>query len=182
MKVEECIKSRRSVRKFSEQNITNEIISEIVDLARFAPSWKNTQVTRYHVIKNAALKKKIAENCVLGFEFNAKTIMRSNALVVVSTISGVSGYEMDGSYSTSKKDRWEMFDAGIATQTFCLAAHSKGVGSVILGIFDENKIHEYISLPENETVACLIALGYPLGESKSAPPRKESWELLEIID
>ncbi len=57
----------------------------------------------------------------------------------------MSGYEHDGTFSTPQNDRWEVFDAGIATQTFCLAAHAKGVGSVILGIFDEEKIHQYVS-------------------------------------
>lgn len=182
MKIEECIKSRRSVRKYSEEEISNEVLSEIVDLARFSPSWKNTQVVRYHVVKNPDIKEKIAQNCVLGFEFNAKTIVRCKALVIVSVVTKISGYEKDGSYSTSQEDRWEMFDAGIANQTFCLAAHSKGVGSVILGVFDENKIRQYISLSENERVTNLIALGYPLEPAKSGPPRKEVSELLEIID
>lgn len=182
MKIEECIKSRRSVRKYSEEEISNEVLSEIVDLARFSPSWKNTQVVRYHVVKNPDIKEKIAQNCVLGFEFNAKTIVRCKALVIVSVVTKISGYEKDGSYSTSQEDRWEMFDAGIANQTFCLAAHSKGVGSVILGVFDENKIRQYISLSENERVTNLIALGYPLESAKSGPPRKEVVELLDIIE
>ena len=182
MQIEECIKRRRSVRKYSEEEINNEVLSEIVDFARFSPSWKNTQVVRYHVVKNPDIKEKIAQNCVLGFEFNAKTIVRCKALVIVSVVTKLSGYEKDGSYSTSQEDRWEMFDAGIANQTFCLAAHSKGVGSVILGVFDENKIRQYVSLPENERVTNLIALGYPLEPAKSGPPRKEVVELLDIIE
>lgn len=182
MQIEECIKGRRSVRKFSEQEISKDVLCEIVDLARFSPSWKNTQVVRYHVIQNPEIKEQIAQNAVMGFAFNAKTILRCNALVVVSVTSGISGYEEDGSFSTAKEDRWEMFDAGIASQTFCLAAHSKGVGSVILGIFDEEKIHQYAALAKNEKVACLIALGYPLEPAKSAPPRKEVSELLESLE
>lgn len=182
MQIEECIKNRRSVRKFSEQEITKDVLCEIVDLARFSPSWKNTQVVRYHIVKNPEIREQIAQNAVLDFAFNTKTILRCNALVVVSVQTGISGYESDGSYSTSKEDRWEMFDAGIASQTFCLAAHSKGIGSVILGIFDEDKIHRYVALPENERVASLIALGYPLEPAKSAPPRKEVSELLEIME
>ena len=119
---------------------------------------------------------------MLGFDFNAKTIVRCNALVIVSVVTKVSGYEPDGSYSTTQEDRWEMFDAGIANQTFCLAAHSKGVGSVILGVFDENKIRQYLPLPENERVTNLIALGYPLEGDKNAPPRKEVSQLLEIVE
>ena len=92
-----------------------------------------------------------------------------------------SGYDKDGSFSTSQQDRWEMFDAGIATQTFCLAAHLKGVGSVILGVFDEEKIRQYIDIPENEKVTNLIAIGYPLDQPKSAPPRKSVEEISSFV-
>ena len=182
MNVTECIRSRRSIRKYSSKPIEHSIIDSIVADVSYSPSWKNTQVVRYHVVKNADLKEKIAQNCVLGFDFNAKTIVRCNALVIVSVVTKVSGYEPDGSYSTTQEDRWEMFDAGIANQTFCLAAHSKGVGSVILGVFDENKIRQYLTLPDNERVTNLIALGYPLEGAKNAPPRKEVSQLLEIVE
>ena len=181
MLFEECVKGRRSVRKYADREISQDVLEQIVDLARFSPSWKNTQVVRYHVIKNPELKEAVARTCVLSFDFHAKTILRGNALVLVTVVEKVSGYEPDGSFSTSQGDRWEMFDAGIATQTFCLAAYSKGVGSVILGVFDENKIREYIPLPDNERVTNLIALGYPLEPAKAAPPRKEVSELLHIV-
>ncbi len=169
--METCIKERRSVRKFADKEITKDVLNEIVDIARFAPSWKNTQIARYYVIQDEKLKQEIAENCMLGFEFNAKTSIRANALVVVTYVKGVSGFEDDGSFSTPLADKWQTFDAGIATQTFCLAAHSKGIGSVVLGIFDDAKVHEYIKLPENQSVAAMIALGYPLEATKAAPPR-----------
>lgn len=101
-----------SVRKYADREIPQQVLEEIVDLARFSPSWKNTQVVRYHVIKNSRLKEAVAHSCVLGFEFNAKTILRCSALVLVTVVEKVSGYEPDGSFSTSQGDRWEMFDAG----------------------------------------------------------------------
>lgn len=182
MLFEECVKGRRSVRKYSDEDLSQAVLEEIVDLARFSPSWKNTQAPRYHVIKNQQIKEEIARSCVLNFDFNAKTILRCKALVLVTVEEKLSGYEPDGSFSTSQGDRWEMFDAGIATQTFCLAAFSKGVGSVILGVFDENKIRRYVPLPQNERVTNLIALGYPLEPAKAAPPRKEVCSLLQIIE
>jgi hypothetical protein len=62
----------------------------------------------------------------------------------MTCVTGRCGYERDGSFSTPKGDRWEMFDAGIAAQTFCLAAHEMGLGTVIMGVFDENKVNEVI--------------------------------------
>lgn len=182
MQAEECIKGRRSVRKYTDQEITKDDLREIVSLARFSPSWKNSQVIRYHAVKNPEIKEALAQNCMMGFEYNAKTVLRCNTLVVVSAVGGICGYESDGSYSTAKQDRWEMFDAGIASQTFCLAAHSKGIGSVILGIFDEEKIHDFLHLPNEEKVMNLIALGYPLDGEKPAPPRKSPEELLKIME
>ena len=74
MEALECIKSRRSVRKYKEESISRETIEKIIESAAFAPSWKNTQITRYTIVENEAIKAKIAEEAVLGFTFNEKTI------------------------------------------------------------------------------------------------------------
>ena len=181
METIKCITERRSVRKFRREKVEHEVIKQIVAAASFAPSWKNTQITRYVVIENDAVKERIAEECVLGFTFNAKTIKGAPQLVAVTYVAGRSGFEKDGSYSTSKEDRWEHFDAGIATQTFCLAAHEKGVGTVILGVFDEEKTAHAITLPEGQRIAALIAMGYAEGEAPAAPKRKEAEELVSYI-
>lgn len=180
MEAIECIKTRRSIRKFTKETVPHEVMEAIVSVAAYAPSWKNTQITRYIVVEDAEKKSAIAKDCVLGFEYNSHTIEDAPALVVVTMVKNRSGYEKDGSYTTSKEDRWEMFDAGIATQTFCLAAHEKGLGSVILGIFDEAKIAEVIEIPEGQQVAALIAIGYPAIEPE-VPKRKEVSELVSFV-
>ena len=157
------------------------MINEIVAAAAYAPSWKNTQITRYTIVEDEAVKAKIADECVLDFVYNAKTIKRAPHLVVVTAVLGRSGYEKDGSYTTAKEDRWQNFDTGIATQTFCLAAADKGVGTVILGIFDDDKVAEAIGLEDGQQVHALIAMGYPEGEPGAAPPRKEVEELVKFI-
>lgn len=180
MEALECIKTRRSIRKFKEEAVAHDTICAIVEAASMSPSWKNTQISRYHIVENKDILKEIADNCVLDFEFNQKTISRAPQLVVVSMIEKRCGYEKDGSFSTSKEDRWEMYDAGIASQTFCLAAHDLGIGTVILGIFDEQKVAKAISLPEGQKVAALIAMGYPDQECE-APKRKNVEELVNYI-
>ena len=100
--------------------------------------------------------------------------------MVVAYVEKRSGYERDGSFTTSKEDRWEMFDAGIATQTFCLAANEKGLGTCIMGIFDEAKIAEAINLPEGQRVGAVAALGYP-AEEPQAPARKEVEQLVQFL-
>lgn len=180
MEALECIKTRRSIRKFKEELVTRDTVNAIIEAASMSPSWKNTQIPRYTIVENKDMLMDIADNCVLDFEFNQKTIRRAPQLVVVSMIEKRCGYEKDGSFTTSKEDRWEMFDAGIASQTFCLAAHDMGVGTVILGIFDEEKIAKAISLPEGKKVAALIAMGYPNQECE-APKRKTVDELVTYI-
>lgn len=180
MEALECIKTRRSIRKFKPEAVSHETIGAIVSAASMAPSWKNTQIPRYNVVEDKAVLQDIAENGTLGFAHNTEIINGVPQLVVVSMIEKRCGYEKDGSYTTSKEDRWEMFDAGLASQTFCLAAHDMGVGTVILGIFDEKKVAESIHLPEGEKVAALIAMGYPDQECQ-APKRKTVEELLRYI-
>lgn len=53
----DCIKSRRSVRKFTEEKVPHEVLEQLVELARWAPSWKNTQIARYVAVEDEALKK-----------------------------------------------------------------------------------------------------------------------------
>lgn len=180
MEALQCIETRRSIRKFKQSPVSHEVMEAIVKAASFAPSWKNTQVTRYVVVENPEIKAKIANEAVMGFSFNTGTIENAAALVVVTMVHGRSGFEKDGSFSTSKEDRWEVFDAGIATQTFCLAAHDKGVGSVIMGIFDEEKVAELIQLEEGRKVAALISVGYP-DEEPAVPKRKEVEELVRFV-
>lgn len=180
MEALKCIETRRSIRKFKPQPVSHETMQEIVAAAAYAPSWKNTQVTRYIVVENADTLAKIADEATLGFEHNNGIIKGAPALVVVTMIHGRSGFERDGSYTTSKEDRWEVFDAGLATQTFSLAAHDKGVGSVILGIFDEAKVAEIIGLDEGQKVAALVAVGYA-DEEPAAPKRKTVEELVRFV-
>ena len=102
------------------------------------------------------------------------------ALVVLASVTGRSGYERDGSSSTAKGSHWESFDAGAAAMAFCLAAHEKGLGTVIMGIFDEEKVRQVIHLPEDQRISALISIGYPDEEPK-APPRKAPEELMSFL-
>ena len=180
MNTADCIKARRSIRNYKEEQIPQEVLREVVELARFAPSWKNSQIARYYVVQSAELKQNIAENCMMDFTFNTKTLTKAPALVVVAYVEKRSGYERDGSFTTSKEDRWEMFDAGIATQTFCLAAAEKGIGTCIMGIFDEAKIAEAINLSEGQKIGAVVAIGYP-AEEPQAPARKEVEQLVQFL-
>lgn len=179
MELTEGIKTRRSVRKFTDEPVPEEVIREIVELSSYAPSWKNTQIVSYLCIQDKEIIKRLSDEALMGFERNTKTLSRSSQVVLVLKKDGVCGYEPDGSYTTSKGSGWEMFDAGIAAQTFCLAAWEKGVGTVIMGVFDDAKTAEIAGVPDGYTVAAIIPVGYP-AFNPQMPPRKSVDELLSF--
>lgn len=178
MEAIECIETRRSVRRFTSDPIPHSILETVVSIAAYSPSWKNSQITRYTIIEDKALKSGIADEHTPAF--NAANINSAPALVAVSYVKGRSGFERDGSYTTVKKGEWQMFDVGAACQTFCLAAHEQGLGTVIMGIFDEDAISELIHLPETQTLAALIAIGYP-DQTPATPPRKPVEEIITYL-
>lgn len=180
MDAKDCIQGRRSIRRYTGQPVTRETIEQIVALAAYAPSWKNVQPARYTIVTDRAVIEKIANECVLGFTHNAGILMSCNALAIQSVCVKRSGYERDGSFSTGKGTHWESFDAGIAAQTFCLAAHEFGVGTCILGIFDDAKVAEAINLPSTQAVSAMIPMGYP-AENPATPARKSVGELVRYI-
>ena len=135
----QMIKERRSVRKYTNQKVDRELMKEIIDIARWAPSWANFQVARYTLVDDAETIKKLATDGVKGFTYNIKTLENAHGVAVLSFVKGKSGKldpEKD-EYATEKTNIWEVFDAGIACQTFCLAAHAKGVGTCIFGVIEE---------------------------------------------
>lgn len=174
MTANECIRNRRSIRKFTDQPVSHELLSQIVETASFAPSWKNTQITRYIAVEGD--KKAALAQCT-DWSGNTKIMDSAPMVIAVTLIKGRCGYERDGSFSTPKGDHWQMFDAGVASEAFCLAAYEQGIGTVIMGLFDEEKASRLLNIPEDRELAALIAVGYP-AESPAAPSRKAVEELL----
>ena len=175
MTAKECILGRRSIRKFTEQPVSHEVLEDIIGTTAFAPSWKNTQITRYIAIEGV-MKTKVAA-CTSKHPGNGVIIQNAPMLIAVTVIKGRCGYERDGSFTTNRGDSWQMFDAGIASQSFCLAAHEQGLGTVIMGIFDQEEISSLLEIPEERELVALIALGYP-AEEPVAPKRKTVEDLL----
>lgn len=179
MTAKECILGRRSIRKFKADAVDHELLKQIVETASYAPSWKHTQITRYIVVEGA-LKDKIATEGTTIYPGNGTIIQNAPALVAVTVIKNRSGYERDGSFSTDRDDGWQMYDAGVASQTFCLAAHEAGLGTVIMGLFDRSTVEALLQLPEDRELVALIPIGYPDIEPE-APRRKPVDDLISFI-
>lgn len=178
MNTNECIRTRRSIRKFKSDPIDHSLIESLVSDASYSPSWKNTQITRYIAIEDSSILDKIISDYTP--DFNSNIIRQAPMVIAVTFVKGRCGYERDGSFSTKKEDHWQMFDVGVACQTFCLAAHEAGLGTVIMGIWDEDGITELLNVPENQELAALIAIGYP-DVDPAAPKRKSVEELLTYL-
>ncbi|MBR1931909.1 MAG: nitroreductase family protein [Lachnospiraceae bacterium] len=175
MTAKECITGRRSIRSFTEQPISHEVLADIVATASYAPSWKNTQIVRYIAVEGET-KSKLAK-CTSAYARNGEIMDNAPMVIAVAIIKGRCGYERDGSFTTDRGDGWQMFDAGVASEAFCLAAHEQGIGSVIMGIFDRKEAAELLELPDDMDLVTLIPIGYP-AETPNAPKRKTVEDLL----
>lgn len=174
MDTQSCILTRRSIRKFTDEPVSHETLEKIISLAAYAPSWKNTQVSRYIAIEDPVVLDAI---CETYSPFNAYIIRGCKTLIAQTFVKNRAGFERDGSYSTDRAEGWQYYDCGIAAQTFCLAAHDCGVGSVILGVFDREGLEKYLGIPEDQELMALIAIGHPASDS-AAPKRKDVQTLL----
>lgn len=176
----ELIKGRRSVRKYKNEKVSRELMTEIVELSSWSPSWANLQVARYTLVDNPETIAQFAQKGMRGFAYNMNTLKTAPGVAVLSFVKGKSGKVEDFGMKT-EANAWEVFDAGIACQTFCLAAHEKGIGTCIFGVFDNEAVAKLVNLPEGETVAALIVYGYEDGET-GPTPRKPVGEILRFID
>lgn len=179
MDAQTCILTRRSVRKFTSEPVSHELLERVVALAAYAPSWKNTQISRYIAIEDPAAQREIVETFCLSGSNNPAIISSAPLLVAQTFVKNRCGFERDGSYTTDREDGWQHYDCGIAAQTFCLAAHDLGLGTVIMGVFDRKGLQDYLQIPQEQELMALIAVGHPdPAVSLTAPKRKGVDELL----
>ena len=174
MELMEAIKGRRSIRKYQSDPVPEEVLRTLMEAVRWAPSWANTQCWEVIVVKDPKVKSELATTLPKGNP--ALSSMTDAPLVLVLCgKKGVSGF-YKGQPSTVKGD-WVMFDTGLAMQNLCLAAHTLGLGTVIVGFFDHKKAEEILGVPENVEVVAMTPLGYRAVEG-SVSKRKEISEFV----
>lgn len=177
METLETIVTRRSVRVYEDRPVPRETLEQVLGAALMAPSWKNTQTAGYIVVESPEMKQRLMEALP---SYNAKTVSTAPVVVVMTARKERCGYNRDGSFTTKKGDRWEMFDGGIACGTLCLAAWEKGLGTCIMGIYDEDRLPALLHVPEEQYVTAVIAVGYP-GERPACPKRKTLEEKVRYV-
>jgi len=165
----EVIRERRSIRKYEEKDVSPDVLNEILEAVKWAPSWANTQCWEVIVIKDKSVKEKLQET-IAPKNPATKAIVAAPVLLALCGKLKASGY-YDGKVTTKFGD-WFMFDLGLATQNICLAAHHAGIATVIVGLFDHDRAKQVLQIPDGYELVTLIPLGYP-AKSPSAPKRRE---------
>lgn len=169
----EAIRTRSSVRKFQDRPVEPEKLLAVLEAARQAPSWANMQCWRFVVVEDPAVKAQISELSYVeaffgpkGYKTNpAQKALAQAPVVIVACADPTESGELRG-------EQYYMADMGIAAENLMLAAHAVGLGSVFVGVFDEENLGELLGIPAGIRIVGLFPLGYPEVEGKAGPPRK----------
>ncbi len=146
----------------------------MLDAARLAPSWANTQCWRFVVVRDPETRARLAGALNPG---NPATAAITGAPVVIAACAqtGQAGYKR-GEVKTDKGD-WFMFDVALAMQNLVLAAHALGLGTVHVGLVDAPQAARILELPPGVVFVEMTPLGYP-DEQPRPVPRKDLSEIV----
>ncbi len=188
MKILDVIKNRRSVRKYSSMRVPNEVLSRILEASRWAPSAHNAQPWRFIVIRDAALRKKLAE--AMADRWN-KDLRRDNVppekreeLVRTSVerfsraptaiVACLTMKDMDR-YPDRKRQKIEYIMAvqslAAAIENMLLTAHAEGLGSCwfCAPLFCQDTVRDILNIPNYIEPQALITMGYPIEKPDPTP-------------
>lgn len=157
MELTKAIENRRSIRKYKDMAVSEEQVREILTAASLAPSWTNSQPSRYYVAMGEA-RDAVAQMLP---PFNQNNVVNAPVLIVTTVVKGTSGYGKDGVARTHLDDGFLHFDNGLRVQNICLKALDMGLGSLIMGIYDEKAIREYFAIEDTQEIVCVLSIGYP---------------------
>lgn len=178
MEIFEAINTRRSIRRFKDRPVEDEKLQAILEAARQAPSWANMQCWRFIVVNDPATKDTISDLSYvesffspLGYKTNPAKKGLSEAPVIIVACA-------DPTKSGNIREQpYYLTDVGIAAQNIMLAARALGLGTVFVGVFDEEAIRALLAIPSSIRLVGLFPIGYPLEEKTSGPPRKPLAEI-----
>jgi len=176
MDILKAIKERRSIRKYRRDSVPDEVLLDIIGAARWAPSWANTQVCQYIIVKDQKVKELLSDTLTPNNPAGA-ALVEAPIVVCLFAKREVSGF-FGGQPATNKGD-WFMFDAGIAMEHVLLAAWSFGLGTVHVGAFDAGKAEAILGIPEGFSIVEMTPLGY-FDDAPKPTPRKKIEEITHL--
>lgn len=157
MDVTTAIKGRRSIRKYKKKDLPEDVLNDLLDAARTAPTAANRQAWELVVVKDPALRAELVPACK-----NQKFVEEASVF-----IAGIEDPEQ----------KWSRVDVSIVIDHITLEAHAKGLGTCWIGAFDPARVGEILKVPANRNVAVCLTLGYP-DETPEARTRKHLNELV----
>ncbi len=169
MSINDFITRRRSVRRFTSEDIPDEVINKLLESVRWSPSWANSQCWEVIVVRRQDLKDKLKD--ILSPK-NPATLAVQNAPVVIAMCAKLGKAGFYNNEPMTRFGDWFLYDTGLATQNLILTAHSLGLGSVITGGMDQDKAKDILDVPGGYELVCLLPIGYP-DQEPSPPPRRE---------
>ena len=159
----DLITSRQSDRKYSDKQVEREKLTRIIEAGRMAPSACNAQPWKFIVVTEPKLIARVAEAASAKLIGMNSFVGQAQAIIVVvrekPNLSSKVG-------ATIKNKDYSLIDIGIATENICLQAKAEGIGSCIIGWFDESEIRKLLAIPRSKRVELLITLGYSLSDQK----------------
>ena len=152
------VKERYSVRKYLNKPVQHEKIERCIEAARLAPSTCNSQPWRFIIVDDTELKEAIVrETYGKVLSFNSFSKEAPVLIVVISERKNLSA-KIAG---IMKKRDFSLIDIGIAAEHICLQAVEEGLGTCMLGWFDEGAIKKLLNIPRQKRIELIITLGYP---------------------
>lgn len=163
IKMLEIIRRRQSDRKYSSKPVETGKLERILEAGRLSPSACNAQPWKFVVVTNASLLAEVADAAsekTLGMNTFLK---QAPVLIVVIREKANVTSRIGG---TIKNKDYSLIDIGIAVENICLQATAEGLGSCIIGWFNENRVRRILGIPAEKRVELIISLGYSDSEKR----------------
>lgn len=155
----ELVLRRQSDRKYSDKPVEPEKLERIITAGRMAPSACNAQPWKFIVVTDPLLIKRVAEAAATPLIGINTFVDQAPALMVIVREKPNFTSKIGG---TLKRKDYSHIDIGIAAGTICLQARAEGIGSCMIGWFDERMVKNILSIPSSKRVDLIITLGYSL--------------------
>jgi len=167
MKFLDLVKTRQSVRGYLSKEVEREKIERCLEAARLAPSASNSQPWSFIVIDDPKLKEAVAKETFSQLiSFNRFSLQAPVLIVLISERSGL----LIKVAESIKDKQFSLIDIGIAAEHLCLQATEEGLGTCMLGWFNEKGVKKLLNIPPSKRVELIITVGYP--ESTIVRPKK----------
>lgn len=162
MDFQELIQKRQSTRKYSDRKVDRDLVVKCLEAARLAPSACNSQPWHFVAVDDSE-KIREAGEAAAGLGMNK---FAAGVPVIVAVVLEKMNFTAKVGSMLKNKD-YCMLDLGIAVEHFCLQATEEGLGTCILGWFDEKKVARILGIPKGKRIPLLITVGWPDCEIRS---------------